>query len=197
MRRMRMLVTLMAAVVMAIPTVWAQEKPKASEEPKPTVALKVQVVISEYEGERKISSLPYTFFLTDDNLRVIRMGLRVPVLVGGAFPGADPTKPQPQPQFQYMEVGTNIDCKARSIEGGRFRLDLSVDRSSLYSAASGKKPTDWGPGDPPLSSQPIVRQAKMSSIFPIRDGETVQAAMSTDPVSGRVLKVDVTANVVR
>ncbi len=193
MRRMRMLVTLMAAVVMAIPTVWAQEKPKAPEEPKPTTALKVQVVISEYEGDRKISSLPYTFFLTDDNLRVVRMGLRVPVLVAGA----DPTKPQVQPQFQYMEVGTNIDCKARSIEGGRFRLDLSVDRSSLYSAASGKKPTDWGPGDPPLSSQPIVRQAKMSSIFPIRDGETVQAAVSTDPVSGRVLKVDVTANVVK
>lgn len=119
------------------------------------------------------------------------MGLRVPVLVGSP----DPVK-LPQ-QFQYMEVGTNIDCRARSIEGGRFRLDLSVERSSLYSASSGKKTTDWVLGDAPLSSQPIVRTAKMSSVFPIRDGETVQAAVSTDPVSGRVLKADVTATVVK
>jgi hypothetical protein len=31
----------------------------------------------------------------------------------------------------------------------------------------------------------------------MRDGQTVQSMMATDPVSGRVLKIDVTLNVVK
>ncbi len=187
---MRRLVILLVVGILLASTGRAQEKPKAPAESKPVTPLKVQVVISEYEGDHKIASLPYNFFVSaNENPRgSVRMGLRVPVQVGGKDPS--------NPQFQYMDVGTNIDCLARSVEGGRVKLDLTVERSSLYTA-SGKKSLDWTPGDPSLGAQPIVRQTKMTSNFPIRDGETVQAAMSTDPVSGRVLKVDVTVNIVK
>ena len=36
--------------------------------------------------------------------------------------------------MQYRNVGTNIDCSATSADEGRFRLELSVEQSSVYSA---------------------------------------------------------------
>ena len=96
-----------------------------------------------------------------------------------------------------MDVGTNVDCSARAAEQGRFNLDLLVERSSLYAAGPEKKSLDWSPGDAPLGTQPIIRQFKVSLRLLLHDGQTVQGTMATDPVSGRVLRVDVTLNVVK
>src|SRR5262245_19838194 len=89
-------------------TVYGQEKPKAEEKAdtrKELTPLRVQVVVTEYEGEKKINSLPYTFLVnaTEVSQRQsparIRMGLRVPLATSSN-------------QFQYQQVGTNLDCWA-------------------------------------------------------------------------------------
>jgi Flp pilus assembly secretin CpaC len=115
------------------------------------------------------------------------MGLRVPVLVA--------TKDSSS--VQYVDVGSNLDCSARAMEEGRFRLDLSLERSSLYTASPERKSLDWSPGDPPLSAQPIIRQFRVSLNMLVRDGQTVQATAASDPVSGRVLKIEVTLSVLK
>jgi len=190
MKTLRRLLVLSAGAVLLGPAIWAQDKPKAAEESRPVTALKLQVVLSELEGEKKVSNLPYIMFVNADDRdqrpTQLRMGLRVPVFVNVSTKEASSN-------FQYMDVGTNIDCSARPAEGGRFNLNLSVERSSLYTASPEKKPVDWSPGDVPLSSQPIIRQFRASFKLLMRDGETVQSALATDPVSGRVLKVEVTA----
>jgi hypothetical protein len=168
----------------------AQEKPKPPREPEHVVPLKVQVVVSEFDGEKKVSSLPYTFFVNADvvvDRASMRMGLRVPVVV------------QANNQIQYMDVGTNIDCGAWSTEDGRFKLSMTVERSSMYATNAEKKPLDWSPGDAPLtvSTQPIVRQFRISSAVVVRENQTTQATLATDPLSGRVLKIDVTVNLVK
>ncbi len=190
---LRRLAIFLALGVLLAPNLRAQEEPKRTKEPKPITALKVQVVLSEFEGEKKISSLPYTIFVNADDRMgrpssSVRMGLRVPLTVQGK---------DNQIQFQYMDVGTNIDCSADTTDDGRFRLGLTVERSSLYTTSPERKSLDWNPGDPPLSTSPVIRQFKVSFSPLVRDGQTAQSTVATDPVSGRVLKVDVTLNVLK
>lgn len=191
MRTLRRLAASIALAAMFISGGLAQEKPKTADESKAITPLKVQVVFSEFEGEKKISSLPYSFFVNADDSSgrrqsSLRMGLRVPVAVQ-----------HKEASIQYIDVGTDVDCAARTAEDGRFRLELTVRRSSLYATGPETKSLDWKPSDAPLSAQPIVRQFSVSSSIPIRDGQTVQSTLATDPVSGRVLKIDVTATVVK
>lgn len=190
MKTMRMLSALLAVCGMLGPAVLAQEKPRPAEEAKPVTPLKVQVVFGEFEGEKKISSLPYTLIVNADERMdrpqtSVRLGLRVPILVQG------------KDQFQYIDVGTNIDCHARAAEEGRYKLSLSVERSSIYAAGQGKRSPEENPNEVSLSVQPIISQFKVSSNLLLRDGQTVQSAQATDPVSGRVLKIDVTLNVMK
>jgi hypothetical protein len=178
------------------PPGWTQEKSKAPDETRSITPLKVQVVLSEFEGEKKISSLPYTFLVSADFVNdhagrgrtSLRMGLRVPVTVS--------TKDSPA-ALQYIDVGTDLDCWAFTSEDGRFKLELVVERSSLYAAGPERKSVDWGPGDPPLSIQPIVRKFRVAFSLLVRDGQTVQSTAATDPITGRVQKVEVTATIAK
>jgi len=72
----------------------------------PAAAAKMQIVFSEFDGDKKISSQPYTFYATvgERQRTSVRMGVRVPVMTGGS-------KEHPETgQYTYMDIGTNIDC---------------------------------------------------------------------------------------
>lgn len=188
--------TILAAIGIVAP-MRAQDKPAASVEMKKAQAtLKVGVVVTELDGTKKISSLPYTFYVnTDDNGRgatsSVRVGLRVPVATGGGGSGAAVT------QFQYMDIGTNLDCTASSTSDGHFKLYLSVDRSYLTAADDKKSPALAADGVSISSGNPIVQHFSSSYNLMIRDGQTIEATTTTDPISGRVLQVSVTANAVK
>jgi hypothetical protein len=68
------------------PIMGAQDKP-AENKVAPTT-LKLQVTISEYEGEKKVANLPYTFFVQAADVgpnspwTKVRMGSRVPIAIG-------------------------------------------------------------------------------------------------------------------
>jgi hypothetical protein len=172
---------------------WAgQEKGKVEEkiETKRDTAitpLRVQVVLNEYEGEKKVSSLPYTLLVNAENPRgqkaAIRMGLRVPVATSTT-------------QYQYMDVGANLDGWAGRAEDGRFVLHLSIERSSAYSSGSGQKPATVG-GNELSSTQPVIQTFRSELDVLIRDGQTIETTIATDPVSGRVTKVSVTVNILK
>jgi len=170
----------------------AEDNPKPREAKTPLV---VQVVFTEYEGEKKVSSLPYTLNVSSskssganrDSERVsLRMGLRVPIMVGGTDKSGSVSS-----SFQYQDVGTNIDCTAYPVEGGTFNLVLRVARSSLYE--SGVKTN----AVPEIAQQPIFSHFDSDLSLDMRDGQTIQSTMATDPISGRTLKVDVTLHVVK
>src|SRR5690242_2415557 len=76
---------LIGALCVTLPSLRAQEKtqekPK-TEEQKPSVPVKVQVVLAEFDGDKKISSMPYTFMVIAGgrhNSTYVRTGVRVPV----------------------------------------------------------------------------------------------------------------------
>ncbi len=160
---------------------------KVSDMSKNIVPLKVTVVFTEYDGEKKLSSLPYALFVkTDENSRFmgrVRMGVRVPIWTGGK-----------EPAIQYQDVGSNIDCSAQAVEDGKYMLDLSLERSSIYPNSS-EYPATSKPDEQP--HQPLVRQFRANLALLLRDGQTTQNTIATDPLNGHIVKVEVTLNVVK
>ena len=49
----------------------------------------------------------------------------------------------------------------------------------------------------PHFKEPIIRQFKTELTLTMRDGQTVQTTQAADPLSGRVLTITVTMNVVK
>lgn len=194
---MKHLITFCLFGVLALPVqaIRAQEKPadrpKSEEHPKPAIPLKVQIVFSEMDGEKKIAVMPYSFLAVADerisgpygpSTTSLRTGVRVPVEVDG--------KDQ---KTTYMDVGANIDCGVRAVDEGRFHVYLSFDRSALYANKSeeGERLVTQPNG------QPLVRQFRVSENLVLRDGQTSENVLSTDPLTGHVLKIAVTINVQR
>jgi hypothetical protein len=199
----RFLVSLAALVTLAT----AAAPARAQEAPKPDVGkpveaapprpkkaptlLRVQVAIARYQGERKVASVPYTLLVTTDEKRVrLRMGVEMPIAVT-TVPKEDG---KPVTSFQYKNVGTNIDCSADDRAGdGLFQLTLFVESSSIYAATEARAPSD-----PYLApDRPLFRTFSVSLFPTLRDGQTVQTVASTDPVTGEMVRIDVTLNVAR
>ena len=166
-----------------------QEKSKSEEKGKPSLPIRVQLVFSEYDGDKKISSMPYSFIAIADE-RVggyystnLRTGVRIPVEIEG--------KDQ---KTTYLDVGSNIDCGIRSEEDGRYRVYLIFERSALYAnSSSGEEKLEVSRPN----GQPLIRQLKISENFVLKDGQTVESLASTDPLNGHVLRVSMTINVMK
>jgi hypothetical protein len=160
----------------------AQEKPKAEERAEPAIPVKVQIVLAEYDGDKKISIMPYSFVAMADTNRVsLRTGMRIPVELD--------TKDQ---KTTYIDVGTNIDCGVRILKEGRFLLFMVFERSAVYPSSSGgeEKMEVIRP-----NGMPLIRQFRTSEDLVLKDGQTVESTLSTDPLNGHVIKLSVTINV--
>ena len=158
---------------------------------KEAVLLKVQVVISRYQGEKKISSQPYTLSVTANGPRAtLKMGTQVPVPFGPLPSGTDGKTPPPQ-AYNYRSVGTSIECSARSLDDGRYRLELTVDDSSVVADDQGG-PQPFTKGAPQFRSFQVLGETAV-----LRDGQSTQLTTATEKVTGEVGKIDVTLNVVK
>ncbi|MGC1416591.1 MAG: hypothetical protein WA817_14995 [Candidatus Acidiferrum sp.] len=190
------LAVMLALLVVALPSVLAQEKEKSSDAAKLAEAeriitpLRVEVVFTEFDGEKRTGNLPYTFLVNADDRgspAAVRMGLRVPI---------ETSSNTGVKQFQYLDVGTKLDGQAEKTSDGRFLLRLGVQRSSVYVPGTEGKSATVG-GSEISSAQPVVQEFRTQANLLIRDGQTIQSTVATDPVTGRVLKVDITLNVLK
>ena len=156
------------------------------------IPLRINVVVSRHQGEKKISSMPYTLSVVanDNDKTSLRMGVDVPIpqsVIGGSGEGG---KTAPLMSYTYRSIGTNIDCSARTIEEGVYKLDLAVQDSSIFMR---EKDTTGVPNAP----APTVRHFTSTFNLLLRDGQTLQHTAATDPVSGEVLRVEVTLTVLK
>src|SRR5215475_11778666 len=181
------------AVMMLVLTASAQEKEAKQDESAPArrakpMAVKVGVTFVEFEGEKKVKSLPYVLAVVTDkepfSSSKMRMGSRVPVYTGK------------ENGMQYLDVGSNIDCQATRGLDGAFDLRLSLDRS-------------WVEGDVPVPvektqqassgqfPEPVIRQFRSDLNLILRDGQSVESTFANDPLSGKVFKVEISLNVIK
>jgi type II secretory pathway component GspD/PulD (secretin) len=153
------------------------------------VSLKVSLVFSRYQGDKKISSVPHTLWVTANDQRTsLRMGTQVPI-VNTVF-SKDGEKPQSS--YSYRDVGTNIDCNASSGPDGTYKLTLTIQDSSVYypdQSDTAVRSTINATG------APAFRSFNSTFTLLLRDGQTAQSTSATDPVSGQVVKLDATVNV--
>ena len=153
----------------------------------PLVPLDVLVVVNRFQGEKRVSSLPYTLAVNanDRTISSLRMGARVPV-PRVPLPGAPGFA-----QLEYQSVGTDIDCFARTMDDGRFQVNLVINDSSIYENVPGAvKPS----AD---DNSPVFRSFKSTNTLVLRDGQTRQFTAATDRVNGEVVRIEVTLRVVK
>jgi hypothetical protein len=189
---------ILCVVAPAVVGVAAQEPapPRAKETQAPLVPHKVQVVISRSLGEKKISNAPYTVTITPQVILApgslgpsagsLRLGTRIPILHNAAPGGSDG---KPGGSFSYQDVGTNIDVRTWPLDNGAYRVEVSVDDSSVYQDDQGKTSTPFG--------LPTLRSFRANDSIVLRDGQTTQLTTATDRITGETIRVDVTLTVVK
>jgi hypothetical protein len=161
------------------------------------VPLEVTVVVSRYDGEKKVSSQPYVLnvnatqnaFVGQSPTTIVKIGSQVPLPNFAPAPGPD-GKPAPGMAggpVIFKEIGTQIDCRARPLLDGRFELMLGVQETSVLPAGqSGTRET---------ANIPVLRTFQTTNNLILRDGQSRQFAAATDPVSGQLVKIEVTVKV--
>ena len=178
----------------------AQDKPKAEDSQKAevrTTPVKVQIVFTEFEGEKKLKSLPYVLYINapdapewkSSSFVKLRVGSRVPVYTGGNTGS-----------MTYLDVGTNIDGRAAYSGNGRLLLQTKIERSWVEGGVSVPVARSDGSASETSSGhfqEPIVRQFVSEFDLKLREGQSVESTMATDPLSGKVLKVDVSFTIVK
>ncbi len=194
----RQLVT-MALAASALAPMAAQDQVEAPSQPAPKmmmpnsnnqVPLKVQFTLSRFKGEQKISSTPYMLgVLSNGQKTSLRVGTQVPVVMT-TF-GAKSVENTPVQSYSYRDVGTNIDCAAQSAGSGLFSLTVTVEDSSVHLDPSAKDQKQF------LRDVPVFRSFRSSFAMVLRDGQSMQYASATDPISGEVMRIDVTLSLAK
>ena len=158
------------------------------------VTLKLTVVISRFNGEKKVGSLPFLLMAIagsapdrDGEQTQLQTGARVPV----PQTTFSSDKQAPTTSYSYQQFGTNISASGRGLDANTFSIGLTVTDSQLLS-------------DSPEQAQyaqgvrlPRYQSFTSSNRLILRDGQTVQYTAATDKTSGEVIKLDVTMNVVK
>jgi len=164
------LTTLLLAVCLALPSM-AQDPPKEAGK-----FFRVDFVVKELDDSKVISAKNYSAFTsTEGGSRgcSIRTGNRVPYQSGAG-------------QFQYADVGVNIDCQHTREAGGQLVLTIVADISSIPGGAEAAP-----------NALPTVRQNKWNSTVLIPIGKLTPLFSSDDLNSKRKMQLEVTATPVK
>jgi hypothetical protein len=156
------------------------------------VPLSVDVTVTRYQGEKKISSMPYVMAVNANKLgsagpALLRMGAKVPVptIPGNAAGGVGPV---PAP-VNYQDIGTNIDCTAKVVDGG-YELRISVSDTSVYTNIKDN-------ATPTVGDMPVFRSFQSTNTLVLNDGQSREFTAATDRVSGEVIRIGVILRVVK
>jgi hypothetical protein len=178
----------------------AQDKAKVEDKPKAevvaTTPVKVQIVFTEFENEKKVKSLPYTMYMNAPDAPEVRppwvkmrVGSRVPVYTGGD-----------KGSMMYLDVGTNIDAICGYTAESRLLLRLSLERSWIEGVVDvpvTKSDTTRSESDIGHFREPIIQNFRSELDLKLREGQSIESTLATDPVSGKVFKVEVSFTTVK
>jgi hypothetical protein len=121
---------------------------------------------------------------------VLNLATEVPVRTGVVKEGAPPAS-------SYRNVGTAIECSARTVQSS-FGLALTISHSSIDQGGGGEPASRAGQAADLLVTGATTFRSFKTTFNPVlRDGQTAQYVAATDQVTGEVLKVEVTLNVLK
>ncbi|MEO7189687.1 MAG: hypothetical protein ABI051_01375 [Vicinamibacterales bacterium] len=154
--------------------------PPAAPTPRPPLppvrqerAVRIDIVLSRTQGEKKVSSFPFTLYTAAGSNVSLRSGSSVPV-------------PQGAGAIAYQSVGVRINCvNILDLPDGRFRLDVEIDDSSVL---------DNGPM---TANGPVIRSSNLRGTVVARDGSAQTFATATDKLTGETIKAEVTVTALK
>jgi len=164
-----------------------EQKGEADRPARLVTPLKVQLVVTKRLGDKKLSSLSYSFPCNAAGAKLsLNLALEVPV----------PVRKADKVEFMYRSVGSNIECEASALADGRFDLRLAFEQSALYSPP-GKTTAPEESLESRIENPMLFRTAKSYFNAVLRDGQTMEAVAGADPLTGEVVGIDVTLAVVK
>ena len=179
------------------PVLMAQDKPKSDDKTKvetQSTPIKVQIVFTEYDGDKKAKSLPYVMYMNAPNGTdfkpgwvKFRIGSRIPVYVG-------------KNEMQYVDVGTNVDARSFYAGDGHVALQVTLERAWVEGDVSVPVTKADGSSSDSASGhfpEPIIRGFKSELDMKLREGQPVESTVATDPISGKLEKVEISYTVVK
>jgi hypothetical protein len=149
------------------------------------VPLQLQVVVARYQGEKRVSSMPYMLSINSGSgvtTGSLRMGTRI------AVPSTATSEGKTTTSYEYRDIGTSIDAGDMRRGDGAFAVSITVADSGVYPDDQ-KTPSSGG--------LPVIRSFQSTNRLILKDGQTSQFTAAADRISGETVRVDVTLHVQR
>jgi hypothetical protein len=119
--------------------------------------------------------------IESDGRSSFRLGNKVPYITGGMQAAAG--APLMNTQYNYADIGVNIDCRLREV-GSKVAMNANVELSSVLhydKAASGSTPN------------PTIASSRLELMTELDPGKPTVIAVVDDPVTQRKLDIEATA----
>lgn len=167
----------------------AQEaKETPSSEPTATAAsaiYRVEYVVREMEKGKPVNTRSYVLMAHSDlkgkaERAAFRVGSRIPISTGTKTEGASAST-----QFQYYDVGMNIDCRLWDTAKGLI-VDTNLELTSVASSEMSSMP-----------SMPVVRRLHLEDDTLVVPGKPGMVGSIDDVTADRRYEVEVTATKVK
>jgi hypothetical protein len=160
---------LAAALLLPVGAMYAQDV-------RETPVYKVEFTLRDSADAGAKNGRKYTLLVNTSHKATMRVGNRVAYPTGGSN-GVG----QSNSQFQYYDVGVNIDCTVEE-RGGKYMMHADLDLSTVV------PPEKSGVGSP----APTISQIKINMDTTVAAGKPTVVASFDDPASSRKFDVDVT-----
>jgi hypothetical protein len=187
----------------------AQGTPPAGRAPYPPA--KVDVVIERYQADKKVSSMPFSLWVTggtpgrSDSQGSLRIGVDVPIgsttqTRGSNAPGSTQSDTTTVPQ--YRNIGTSIDCYLTMTDDGKYVLRVTLNDTSIFDPTGPRQAALVSRGlAAPATRTPdafaAFRTLQFSNALQMHDGQTAEFASATDKITGEVVKAQVTLTIAK
>jgi hypothetical protein len=187
----RIALVVMCGLLAGVVPAMAQQPAAAPPRDSPT--FKVDVVFSRFQGTKRISTMPYSLVVNSSqpghpNSTNLRVGVDAPT--GRAISSTQNGVTTTSPEYKY--VGTNIDCWITDRNTPTYEVHLNLQDYSLASQANGDTSTSA-----PTRFDLAIRNFGVSNTLTMRDGQTVEFSVGTDPVTGETIRASVTIAVLK
>lgn len=161
-----------------------QDKSSADQGGKPIQPYRLDFSFSELEDGKKVNSRHYSMSLTAGSANEMKIGSRVPVAVGEGE--------RIPPQYQYLDLGTNLWANLRQ-SGEDLQLEIRSEISWTK-----HEDVDVAPRAPHTAfTPPVVSQIKINGSTLLQTGKPMIIGMADDPYSNRQFQLEVTATKLR
>jgi hypothetical protein len=140
----------------------------AATEQKPAVTYRIEFNVREIEGAKRLNSRDYMVVTQSRQHGRIRVGNKVPLVM-------------PNQNFQYQDVGLNIDCTPREVADG-IDLEISFVSTSFVM-----------PEDSAAPSHAVLREQRSSVEPVVALGKPTLVTTMDDVTSNRRFEIEVTA----